>query len=406
MSQSMSSRERLLAAINHEEADRVPICFRDVAPLEHMWSSPFERVMALNDLGVDDKLFIHPPLSHDPDVTFGLKGSLYAAYGTSVWPFDPVVTVHDYIETSPGESYPVVCKDIETPKGTLGMKARQTDDWRAKSLPLVSDYIWSRGLEFPVKGFEDLEKLQYLLYDPKKLDLASYRESVHIVKNFAGKHDILIEGDVNATSNIVLSLRGPTNLMCDIAEGNGLAEQLIDMVGGWNLKRLELMLDMDVDTIYHTACYETSAFWSPDMYRRVFRPVLEKKLAMIHEAGAKLHYYMDIGVMPLIDDFKDMGIDILSTLDPAPYGDTDIKEVVTKLGNSVCLWGGVNSPHIIERGSADDVRKAVRDIITLAAPGGGFVLSTADSIWSEDARENVMTFIEAGLEYGRYPLTS
>ena len=86
MKDRMSSRERLLAAINHKEADRVPICFRDVAPLEKLWKNPFERVLALQELGVDDKLFIHAPGIADLDATAYTEGMLYARYGTIIWP--------------------------------------------------------------------------------------------------------------------------------------------------------------------------------------------------------------------------------------------------------------------------------------------------------------------------------
>jgi len=400
----MSSRERLLAAINHEEVDRIPICFRDVAPLENRWNTPFERVLVLRELGVDDKLFLYPPSTDTATIETDMTGMIYAVYGASMWPIHPDVRVRDWTDNTVDERYPVAVKEIETPKGMLRSSARITDDWQVSALPLVSDHLWSRGIDYPVKGPEDLEKLRYLLHDPFAGDLSSFHENARSVKDFAAKHDVLVEGDVNSFTNIALSLRGPQNLMCDIADGNGLADELLEMVAAWNLKRLELMLDVGIDTVYHTACYETTAFWSPDMYRRHFRPHLEKKLALIHEAGAKLHYYMDLGVMPLINDFVEMGIDILSTLDPAPLGDTDISEFKSRAGKNICLWGGVDAPHVIEQGSVDDVRSAVRDIIKIAAPGGGFVLSTADSVWEKDSLDTVMTFIEAGLEFGKSPL--
>jgi uroporphyrinogen decarboxylase len=296
-------------------------------------------------------------------------------------------------------------KAIETPGGTLRMAARKTEDWQVKTLPMVSDHLWSRGIEFLIKGPEDLEKVRYLFYDPFQTDLAGFYESARMIKNFAAKHDVLVEGDVNAASNIALSLRGPTNLMCDAAEHSGMVDELLDIIAGWNLRRLELILDAGVDTVYHTGCYETTAFWSPDMYRTYFRPIVQKKIDMIHQAGARLHYYMDLGVMPLIHDFREMGIDILSTIDPMPHGDTDIETVKREVGDRICLWGGVDAPHTIERGTPDEVRNAVRHAIRCAAPGGGFVLSTADSIFDASCGDNVMAFISAGLDSGGYPIS-
>jgi len=402
---TLSSRERLLAAINREEPDRVPICFRDVAPLARLWKNPFERVLALRELGVDDKLFLHPPRRSAAAVDNSDERAQYVLYGTDIWPFHPDVVVRDREDDTVDERYTIVFKEIDTPAGTLGMAAKRTDDWLVRKLPLVSDHFWSRAVEFPVKGPEDLEKLRYVFHDPFAGDLSAFREEAKRVKDFAAKHDVLVEGDVNAVSNIALNLRGATNLMFDAVDDPGYVDELLDIILDWNLRRLELVLDAGVDTVYHTACYETTAFWSPAMYRRFFKPRLRKKIDMVHQAGAKLHCYMDLGAMPLIGDFREMGIDILSTLDPAPHGDTDIETVKREAGDRICLWGGVDAPKTIERGTPGDVREAVRKAISTAAPGGGFVLSTADSVWDEDCRGNVMAFIEAGLEFGTYPIS-
>ena len=400
----MSSRERMLAANHHQEPDRVPICFRDVAPLEKLWNNPFERVLALRELGVDDKLFIHPPGNVELDVTAYDEGMLYARYGTITWPFHPDVIVREWEDDTIDERYTVVYKEIETPKGSLCMAAKRTDDWQVRTLPLVSDHLWSRGVEFLIKGPEDLEKIKYIFYDPFKTDLTAFHESAQKVKTFAKQHEVLVEGDVNAVSNIALSMRGATNFMCDTVDNPGFVEELLDIITEWNLRRLDLILDTGVDTVYHTACYETTAFWSPEMYRKFFRPRVQQKLDMIHQADAKLHYYMDLGVMPLIHDFKEMGIDILSTIDPPPQGDTDIAMVKREAGDIICLWGGVDAPQTLEGGTPDEVREAVRCAISVAAPGGGFVLSTADSIWNKNVCDNVMAFINAGLEFGKYPV--
>ena len=404
MKDRMSSRERLLTAINHQEPDRVPICFRDVAPLEKMWNNPFERVLVLRELGVDDKLFLNAPGIEHYDAALKGTGSLYARYGTSTWPFHPDVRVKDRVDNTSDARYTILHKEIDTPKGSLSMAAKRTDDWQVETLPVVSDHLWSRSIEFLLKGPEDLEKIRYLFYDPFETDLTEFYEYEGAIKDFAARHDVLVEGDVNAASNIALNLRGAENLMCDAVENPGFVEELLDIITEWNLRRLELILDAGVDTIYHTACYETTAFWSREMYRKFFRPCLMKKLNMLHEAGVKLHYYMDLGVMPLIGDFKEMGIDILSTIDPPPQGDTDIEAIKREAGDRICLWGGVDSPQTIERGTPHDVREAVRYTVSAAAPGGGFVLSTADSVWEERAYDNVMAFIEAGLEFGKYPI--
>jgi len=80
MREQLTSRERLLLAINHQERDRVPICFRSfgqVAPLERRfcWKNPFERAAGLATLGVDDIVRLHLPWFYHTNVSVRKKGS-------------------------------------------------------------------------------------------------------------------------------------------------------------------------------------------------------------------------------------------------------------------------------------------------------------------------------------------
>ena len=93
---------------------------------------------------------------------------------------------------------------------------------------------------------------------------------------------------------------------------------------------------------------------------------------------------MDSGARAFYKTFPERGYDIWSTLDPPPWGDVDIAEAKRDIGDKVCLWGGVDSPHTMENGSDDEVRSAVEHAIDSAKPGGGFVLSTADSIYNNE----------------------
>jgi hypothetical protein len=376
----MTSRERLLTAISLQEADRVPICFRNVAPLEHLWRNAFERVTALATLGVDDKLQVALP-----------------------WAFHPDVRVRLWREQD--ERGEILCKGIETPAGPLRFKSRLTDDWAPADLPLVSDHHWSRGTEFMIGSEQDLDRLAYLLQPVTGDRLADFRARKDSVRRFAeGK--VLVEGVIEAASNVAFSLLGPDRFLTGATLEPTMVGRLLQMLETWIEERLEVLLDSDVDTVYHTACYETTALWSPRQFRELFADGLRRKAALCHQAETRLHLYMDTGFVPLLDDFLEIGIDILSTVDPVMggMGETTLADVKARVGHHICLWGGVNSPHTIERGTKAEVRRAVREAIEAMAPGGGFVLSTADSVWDPKPEANVQEFIAAGLEYGRYPL--
>lgn len=105
MERNISSRERTLAAINHKEADRIPIFFRGIAPLSHLWKNPYERVNVLLEMGVDEKI----------DIGIGPR-------------FHPDVTMRDWFDSESDTEYRLACRDYSTPDGTTIMRC--TEDCR------------------------------------------------------------------------------------------------------------------------------------------------------------------------------------------------------------------------------------------------------------------------------------
>ena len=163
MIESISSRERTLAAINHKEADRVPIFFRGIAPFSHLWKNQNERIDVLLKMGVDEKVYINIGSSYHPDVT-----------------------VRDWIDDESDKEYSLACREFNTPKGTLKLVMRRTPDCRYENgVPLAGDHNVSRGVEFPIKSRDDLPKLACLMQEPTKDQIARFRERARSVKKLA-----------------------------------------------------------------------------------------------------------------------------------------------------------------------------------------------------------------------------
>jgi uroporphyrinogen decarboxylase len=68
----------------------------------------------------------------------------------------------------------------------------------------------------------------------------------------------------------------------------------------------------------------------------------------------------------------------------------------------VCLSGGIDLIYVVKMGTPELIRERVREAIRVAAPGGGYILGTSDSIRDETPLENVRAFFDAGREYGDY----
>ena len=369
----MSSRERTLAAIAHEQPDRVPVFFRQVAPLHPLWRDRHERIDVLRKMGVDEKVTLHVAPRVHPDVT-----------------------IRDGFDEDGDRRYRLAWREYRTPKGTIRTVMRCTEDCRYENgVPLTSDHNISRAVEFPVKGREDLPKLAYLLQPPDAEDIARFREQAQREKAFAADRGVVVEGCGGPGGDLAFYLCGP-DLFYLVQDDPGFGEELLEMAYGIDLKCMELLLAEGVDFLDARGCYETAPMWSPALYDKLFAPGLARKAALAHQAGARLSYFST-------GDFA-AEVDIITCTSPFPGGVNDMRTLKDRLGHRICLWGGINPEQDIEKGSPQDVRRAVIDVLDAAAAGGGLVLSTGGSILGEHCYDNVMAFIEAAREFGRYPI--
>jgi len=387
MKKSLSSRERLLLTINHKEPDYVPLCISFLDYIPKYWSNQFQRAEKLLALGVDDILTIHAP--------FG---------------FHPNVEVKKWSETSPDKSHSLLVKEYHTPKGILSTVVKKTQDWpHGDDIPLFSDFSVPRAKKYLIStdiNDNDLEKLPYLLWEPNSAQINNFYKNAREIKKFADKYGFLIEGWAGTAGDTALWLCNIQDILLTAVDNPFFVEKLLDIIHQFEMKRIQQVLDIGVDVVVHRAWYETTDFWSPSLYRRFFVPLLNKEIELVHQAGAKFGYVMSTGIMPLLKDFFELGIDILINVDPI-QGKTDIKEVKNKIGGSICIQGGVNSFLTIERGTKKEIRQAVLNAVSILGPSGGFILSPVDVIMKEKDKvwPNVLTMIEAWKETRKYPLS-
>ena len=371
-------------AIDHEEADRVPLVFRQLIPFNRHWDNAFERAEWLEAQGVDDRL------------TFGLE-----------WFYHPDVTVNYHTDSKPGERYPLLVAEFNTPKGELRTIVRKTDDYDFEHAQLVGDHnISDRVIKHLIETPEDIEKFQYLLYDPRNAQLEGFRQEAKRVNDFAkGRFWVdCLGGYGHSSSEMEMALMGMERVIRGVIDEDPLVLELLEMIDDWYMKRLEVMITEKPDTICVRPLYETTDFWSLDLIRKHFFAPLRTKAKLLNQAGIKLHCYTVTGVMPILDIYKEAGVDLLWGCDPLPNGDADLAIMKKEIGHSVCLMGGLNPTHTVECGTREQVCQETIQALNCCAKGGGFILSPAGSIWedSQHVYDNVMAVIHTCLEYGKY----
>jgi uroporphyrinogen decarboxylase len=99
----------------------------------------------------------------------------------------------------------------------------------------------------------------------------------------------------------------------------------------------------------------------------------------------------------------DSGIDCLDPIDP--QGGMDLAEVKAKYGDRIAVKGNVDCVHLMSFGTPDEVVEATKEALRKGMPGGGYILSSSNSIHSAVKPENYKAMLDTLKEYGSYPMT-
>jgi uroporphyrinogen decarboxylase len=189
-----------------------------------------------------------------------------------------------------------------------------------------------------------------------------------------------------------------------MVEDPRLVHAVLDMVNEFAiaLARRAIRAGAEVIMVGDDIAYRSGPMISPLMYDTFIRPRLERIVRAIHQEGALAVKHSDGNLWPIMDMLVSTGIDGLNPFEPA--AGMDIGEVKRKYGNRVCLLGNIDCGELLSRRSADEVRRVVRDTIRQAAPGGGYIVTSSNTIHSAVNPDNYRAMIEETRRYGVYPI--
>ncbi len=109
-------------------------------------------------------------------------------------------------------------------------------------------------------------------------------------------------------------------------------------------------------------------------------------------------------MFPLIEDFIEIGVDILNPIQTAAGKMSNLAELKKRYGREIVLCGGVDTHMILPHGTQEQIREEVRRVIENLAPGGGFIAAAVHTIMNDVPPENILAMVDAIEEFGCYPL--
>ncbi len=127
---------------------------------------------------------------------------------------------------------------------------------------------------------------------------------------------------------------------------------------------------------------------------------LKRVMGGFKDLGLYIIKHSDGNLWPILDMIIDTGIDCLDPIDP--LAGMDLAEVKAKYGDRVALKGNVDCAQLLTFGTRDEVIRATRTALNQGMPGGGFILSSSNSIHSAVPPDNYLALVETAREYGSY----
>ncbi|MBA7483626.1 hypothetical protein ES707_19143 [subsurface metagenome] len=381
---SMTPRERMLTAYRHELPDRVP-----VSP--EIWDA--------TAIAVSGRPFheLIGPFTKMPWWQTQLRAFEY---------FDCDAWIIASVGESPRENVKTTSKSefidketietdttYRTPLGDLHMVSRTTPSYGG----------WA--IEHPVKNFPDDMQVYEQIFFKESFDGSAINKTLQGV----GEKGLVTPMVGELFTSFLGSVRegGMVETIYDLCDHEDYCRELHRRYVEYVIRQTEFVLEKTrAQAIFAYSGYSGPPIVSPDMYRRWDKPVLEAIGKICREKDVPLHLHQHGHLLSIIEDIIDAGINVVCPLLPPPQGDVaDLGEVKKLYGDKIVLKGNVDPIKVLLNGTPGDVEREVRNCISAAARGGGFILGTADSTVAGTPFENIHAFARAGKKYGKYPST-
>lgn len=146
---------------------------------------------------------------------------------------------------------------------------------------------------------------------------------------------------------------------------------------------------------------------SPQMYREILKPLHADFIQFIKgRTKAKVFFHTDGDVFPLIDDFIEIGVDILNPIQTSAGKMSDLEGLKKRYGKNIVYCGGIDTHRILPFGTPEEVRQEARRVMQILGPGGGYMVAAVHTIMNDVPPENVLAMVDAVEEFGTYPILS
>jgi len=376
----MTSKQRLLKALNHEEVDRVPLDLGSTNVTTITWPA---YVKLKNYLGVNK----------------GTNIEIVDTVQQLVKPEEKILTVLGIDTRS------IWLKKSGSKKVEREEESWYEDEWGILRKKATGSWYFDVVIS-PLKkaDIKDLEKFNWPDPDKPESFKGLKEEAEKLYQD--GRYPIVVDPTGSIPFQNAQLLRGFDTFLVDLVLNQKFAEVLMDRLLHFQIRLLDNLFKqignyIDIIKVADDLGTQKGPLISPQLYRKLIKPRHLQLISFIKKrTKAKVFFHSDGGIYPFIEDLIELGVDILNPVQVSARG-MNPKKIKKDFGESLCFWGGIDTQKVLPYGSIKDVEEEVKKRIDELAPGGGYILSPAHNIQPDVPAENVYTMYKTALEYGK-----
>lgn len=369
----MTHRERVIAALEHREPDRVPMDL-GTARFTSMVKEAYENLCA--HLG------------------FGEPGAITDRMQQLVEMDERILQHLDVDVRAVSQGAPDRGGDVETGE------REYRDEWGVvRAQPPGCHYYELRVS--PLAGPITAEAIaRYSWPDPT--DPGRFRGLRDRVRRLREQTDYAVM--YNARYNLVHQtqyLRGFYDWYCDLGQDHALfrclMEAVLENLLEVNRRALAEVGDLiDIVAFGDDLGLQDRTICSPALYRKLIRPCQERIVEQIRaHTRARIMYHSCGSVYRYMEDFIQLGIDAINPVQVTARN-MEPERLKGEFGGRIAFWGGIDSHRVLPYGTADQVRAETRRMFELMGQGGGYVLAAVHNIQPDVPPANVCALFETG----------
>jgi uroporphyrinogen decarboxylase len=382
----MNARERVWAALNHQEPDRIPIDLGATIVSSITRSAYIELKkylgMPLEEIAMLDNVQQLPYVDEALMQRFGVDFRLVQL---------PAATAPGLSVFEDGDYYAFI------------------DRWGSKLHMPKEGGLYYDWVDFPIKEttMEALDQYHWPQPDPQSYNriLAEQARALYQNTDYALVGSAVIGGGIFEQPSRTMGLQ---NFFMALVAEPKFADRLMERITDIYIESCNNYLDelgqyLQVFTFWDDVCGQDGWLIRPDLYRKMIKPKQRRLVEAIKKkTDAKLFYHSCGATFDLIPDLIDLGFDILNPVQVSAKG-MDTRRLKETFGKDIVFWGGgVDTQRVLPFGKPAEVVDEVKRRIDDLAPGGGFVFAAVHNVQAFVPPQNIVAAFDTALEYGMY----